>query len=97
MGKDESLTSVERSPFWRMGVLSVFISKLLCKTNLADSAPFENYSTHFFRLMCRAGARDTYAESSADLLAYASIDVSGQEINRMVQRMGPGMRAEMEA
>ena len=50
VGKDESLTPVERSPFWRMGVLSVFISKLLCKTNLAGGAPFENYSTHFFRL-----------------------------------------------
>ena len=46
--------------------------------------------------MCRAGARDSYEESSADLLAYAGIDVSAQEINRMVRRIGPGMRAELE-
>jgi len=48
-------------------------------------------------MMCRAGARDTYEESSADLLAYAGLALSAQEINRMVQRIGPGMRAEMEA
>ena len=47
--------------------------------------------------MCRAGARDTYEESSADLLAYAGIAVSAQKINRMVHRIGPGMREEMEA
>jgi len=54
------------------------------------------YTPAVVRLMCRAGARDSYEESSADLLAYASIDVSAQEINRMVQRMGPGMRGELE-
>lgn len=65
---------------------------------LDEALGLENgYTPAVVRLMCRAGARDTYAESSADLLAYASIDVSGQEINRMVQRMGPDMRAEMEA
>ena len=54
------------------------------------------YTPAVVRLMCRAGARDSYEESSADLLAYAGIDVSGQEINRIVQRMGPGMRSELE-
>ena len=54
------------------------------------------YTPAAVRLMCRAGARDSYEESSADLLAYAGIDVSAQEINRMVQRMGAGMRAELE-
>jgi hypothetical protein len=55
------------------------------------------YTPAVVRLICRAGARDTYEESSADLLAYAGLAVSGQEINRMVQRIGPGMRTELEA
>jgi len=55
------------------------------------------YTPAVVRLMCRAGARDSYEESSADLLAYAGIDVSSQEINRMVQRIGPGMRSDLEA
>ena len=55
------------------------------------------YTPAVVRMMCRAGARDTYEESSADLLAYAGIAVSAQEINRMVRRIGPGMRAQMEA
>jgi len=40
------------------------------------------YAPAVVRLMCRAGARDSYEESSADLLAYAGIDGSAQEINR---------------
>lgn len=55
------------------------------------------YTPAVVRMMCRAGARDTYEESSADLLAYAGIAASAQEINRMVRRIGPSMRAEMEA
>jgi len=54
------------------------------------------YTPAVVRMMCRAGTRDTYEESSADLLAYAGLALSAQEINRMVQRIGPGMRAEME-
>lgn len=54
------------------------------------------YTPAVVRMMCRAGARDTYEESSADLLAYAGLALSAQEINRMVQRIGPGMRAELE-
>ena len=38
------------------------------------------YTPAVVRLMCRAGARDSYEESSADLSAYAGIDVSAQEI-----------------
>jgi len=55
------------------------------------------YTPAVVRMMCRAGARDTYEESSGDLLAYAGLALSAQEINRMVQRIGPGMRAELEA
>lgn len=54
------------------------------------------YTPAVVRMMCRAGARDTYEESSADLLAYAGLALSAQEINRMVQRIGPRMRAELE-
>lgn len=65
---------------------------------LDEALGLENgYTPAVVRLMCRAGARDTYEESSADLLAYAGIAVSAQEINRMVRRIGPGMRADMEA
>ena len=55
------------------------------------------YTPAVTRMMCRAGARDTYEDSSADLRAYAGLAVNAQEINRMVQRIGPGMRAAMEA
>ncbi len=54
------------------------------------------YTSAAVRLMCRAGARDSYEESSADLPAYAQLKVSALEINRMVQRIGPSMRVAME-
>lgn len=64
---------------------------------LDEALGLENgYTPAVVRLMCRAGARDTYSESSSDLSAYAGIDVSAQEINRMVRRVGPEMRSEME-
>lgn len=47
--KDESLTPLKGSPFWRKGVLSVFISKLLYKINLADGTLFLKLLTHLFR------------------------------------------------
>lgn len=55
------------------------------------------YTPGVVRLMCRAGARDSYEESSEDLKAYAGIEVGAREINRMVSRIGPQMRAELEA
>lgn len=65
---------------------------------LDEALGLENgYTPAVVRLMCRAGARDTYEESSSDLLAYADLRVSAQEINRMVQRIGSPMRTEMEA
>ena len=54
------------------------------------------YTPAVVRLMCRAGARDSYKESSADLLAYAGLEVSAQQINRMVQGVGPSMRTDLE-
>ncbi|MFP4204424.1 MAG: hypothetical protein ACLFS4_08850 [Opitutales bacterium] len=65
---------------------------------LDEALGLENgYTPAAVRLMCRAGARDVYEEGSADLLAYAGLEISAQEINRMVQRIGPQMRSEMEA
>lgn len=49
------------------------------------------------RLMCRAAARDSYEAASADLKAYAALDVDARQINRMVRRMGPAMRAQLES
>lgn len=65
---------------------------------LDEALGLENgYTPTVARLMCRAGARETYEESSADLMAYAGLSVNAQEINRMVRRIGPAMRIEMEA
>ena len=65
---------------------------------LDEALGLENsYTPALVRMMCRAGAREAYEESSADLLAYAGLRVSAREINRMVQRIGPQMRSEMEA
>ena len=49
--EDESLTPFSAPPFWRVRVLSGFISKSLCKINLADGTLFENHSTHLFRII----------------------------------------------
>lgn len=48
------------------------------------------------RLMCRAAARDSYRAASADLKAYAGLEVSSRQINRMARRMGPGIRTKLE-
>ncbi len=65
---------------------------------LDEALGLENgYTPAVVRLMCRAGACDAYEEGSADLLAYAGLEIGAQEINRMVQRIGPQMRSAMEA
>jgi hypothetical protein len=56
-----------------------------------------SYSAGVARLMCRAGGRDSYEQGSADLLAYAAIEVSGRQINRLVDEVGPGLRGDLEA
>lgn len=65
---------------------------------LDEALGLENgYTPAAVRLMCRAGARDAYEEGSADLSAYAGLEINAQQINRMVRRIGPQMRSEMEA
>lgn len=54
------------------------------------------YTPGVVRLMCRAAARDSYDAASADLKAYAELEVDSRQINRMVRRMGPGMREHLE-
>lgn len=54
------------------------------------------YTPGVVRLICRAAARDSYQAASDDLKAYAGLDVSSRQINRMARRMGPGMRAQLE-
>jgi len=49
--QDESLTPFSKPPFWRVRVLSGFISKSLCKINLADGTLFEKNSTHLFSMI----------------------------------------------
>jgi len=54
------------------------------------------YTPGVVRLICRAAARDSYQAASADLKAYAGLDVDSRQINRMARRMGPGMREQLE-
>lgn len=54
------------------------------------------YTPGVVRLICRAAARDSYQAASADLQAYAGLDVDSRQINRMARRMGPGMREHLE-
>jgi len=55
------------------------------------------YTPGVVRLICRAAARDSYLAASADLEAYAGINVDSRQINRMARRMGPGMRERLES
>lgn len=65
---------------------------------LDEALGLENgYTPGVVRLMCRAAARDSYEAASADLKAYAALEVSSREINRMVRRMGPQMRTTLES
>lgn len=54
------------------------------------------YSPGMQRLICRAAARDSYQVGSADLKAYANIEIDGRQINRVVDAMAPSMREELE-
>jgi len=54
------------------------------------------YSPGMRRLICRAGARDSYEAGSADLKAYANIEIDGRQINRVVDATAPSMREELE-
>ena len=55
------------------------------------------YTPGVARLICRAAGRDSYGAGSGDLKAYAKLEVSSRQLNRIVERIGPQMRAELEA
>jgi len=57
----------------------------------------DGYSPGLLRLICRAGARDTYEVGSDDLKAYAAVEVSGRQINRVIDKVGPVLRSALEA
>ena len=56
----------------------------------------DGYSPGMLRLMCRAGAQDSYEVSSEDLKAYANLEVNARQINRIVDQIGPDMRSKLE-
>jgi hypothetical protein len=57
----------------------------------------EGYSPGLVRLACRAGGRDTFEEGEKDLLAYGGIHLSARQIHRLVNQVGPAMRAQLES
>jgi hypothetical protein len=55
----------------------------------------QSYSPGVARLLCRAGARHAYETASADLQAFCGLAVSGRQINRLVDLLGPPMQAAL--
>lgn len=52
------------------------------------------YSPGLAKMMCRAGAMSSgYEAASADLKAYAGLEVEGRQIHRMVNQLGPDIQA----
>ena len=56
----------------------------------------EGYSPGLVRLACRAGARDSFEQGQEDLHSYGSIDLPARQIHRLVNRVGPAMRKQLE-
>lgn len=56
----------------------------------------EGYSPGLVRLACRAGARDSFEQGQEDLRSYGSIDLPARQIHRLVNRVGPAMRKQLE-
>ena len=56
----------------------------------------QGYSPGMVRLICRAGASESYKRGRSDLKAYANIEVEARQIHRMVERVGPLMRQELQ-
>jgi hypothetical protein len=56
----------------------------------------ESYSPGLVRLACRAGARDSFEQGQEDLRCYGSIDLPARQIHRLVNRVGPAMREQLE-
>jgi len=50
-----------------------------------------SYTPALSRMMCRAAAKNSYAEASADLFEYAGISVSDRQIQRQVQQLAPAV------
>jgi hypothetical protein len=49
------------------------------------------YTPALSRLLCRAAAQTSYQEASADLLAYAGVEVGDRQIQRLVQAIAPDL------
>lgn len=50
-----------------------------------------SYTPSLARLLCRAAAKDPYADASQDLFSYGAIQVSGRQIQRFVQEVAPAV------
>ena len=50
------------------------------------------YTPALSRLMCRAAAKNSYAEASEDLLEYAGVKVWDRQIQRLVQEIAPAVQ-----
>lgn len=57
----------------------------------------EGYSPGLVRLACRAGARDSFEQGQEDLRCYGNIDLAARQIHRLVNRVGPPMREQLES
>lgn len=53
----------------------------------------DGYSPGLARLMCRAGAQSPCEMAGADLKAYGGIEIEGRQIQRMIDQIGPDLRA----
>jgi hypothetical protein len=56
----------------------------------------EGYSPALARLLCRAAARSSFQAASADLLAYAGVQIQERRIPRLLQAVVPGMQEELD-
>ena len=50
-----------------------------------------SYTPALSRMMCRAAAKNSYAEASADLFEYAGVKVCDRQIQRLVQEVAPAV------
>jgi hypothetical protein len=55
-----------------------------------------DYTPSLARLASRAVAQSPYAEASADLAAYAGVTVSGRQLQRLVQNLGPQINHKLK-
>ena len=55
-----------------------------------------SYTPALSKLMCRAAAKNSYAEASSDLREYAAVKVSDRQIQRLVQQVAPEVTPWLE-